>query len=238
MAHDSLQDPELRLHGIWLRHNLCLVVQADKHVSELVSKTTALEQQVHELETRNSMTSCSNEDLQQKLEEAAAAASARQAASEAAMQEVQQKLDEQQAETAAKQAQLTALQGAMSELQDTLKDKTQALEASQEQCKGLQQQLETTTVAAAAKADQLGHDLAAARESSKSRQEELMKQVTEVHLQLSAAQQEQERLQDELDGARSDNSLLQAQLADLQAQLGDVRVSSCLVWFTDSCFLH
>lgn len=209
---------------------LCLcafILQASERITELLASVASLEQQVKELEAHHSTASGSNEELQQKLAIACAEAAADKAASEAAMHDLQQKLEQQKEETESSIAQVSALEQSSSELESMLRDKCQALEAAQVQCQSLQQQLDSNTAAASAKAEQLSHDLAAARESSKSRQEELMKQVTEVHLQLSAAQQEQERLQDELDTARSDNGLLQVQLADLQAQTGHIRVGSC-----------
>lgn len=141
--------------------------------------------------------------------------------------ELQQQLEAEQGRSADGRAQVAGLEEAAAELNALVKEKSQAMEALQEQLKQLQQQnqqKEDAVAAAIAKQDQLSSDLAAVRECGKSKQEELMKQVTEVHIQLSAAQQEQERLQDELDALRSDNGALQTQLADAQGEIDDYRV--------------
>jgi DNA repair exonuclease SbcCD ATPase subunit len=142
--------------------------------------------------------------------------------------ELQQQLEAEQGRSADGRSQVAALESELSEARAALKDKGAALDVAQEQAKHLQQGAEAAAAAATARADQLSSDLAAARESSKSRQEELLKQVTEVHLRLSAAQTEQERLQDELDASSSDVGLLQARHAEAQGEIDNLRVRDVL----------
>ncbi|WIA12855.1 hypothetical protein OEZ85_006481 [Tetradesmus obliquus] len=207
--------------------------EAKQQIAELESKAAALQQQVQELESRNTNTNSTNEELQQQLaalqqqlQDAAAASAADKEEHDAQVQQLQQQLEAAQGQVSQQGSQAAALEEALSELNAAVKEKSQALEGSQEHCKQLQQQLEASTAAATAKADQLSSDLAAVRESSKSRQEELMKQVTEVHLQLSAAQGEQDRLQDDLDAARSEKGLLEGQLADARSQVDKLQAQA------------
>ncbi|KAF6254437.1 hypothetical protein COO60DRAFT_1665196 [Scenedesmus sp. NREL 46B-D3] len=207
--------------------------EAKQQIAELETTAAALQQQLQELESRNTNASSTNEELQQQLSalqqqlrDAAAASAADKVQSEAQVQQLQQQLEATEGQITERGSQAVALEEALSELNAAVKEKTQALEGSQEQCKQLQQQLDASTAAAAARADQLASDLAAVRESSKSRQEELMKQVTEVHLQLSAAQLEQDRLQDDVDSVRGEKGLLEAQLADARGQVDKLQVQA------------
>jgi chromosome segregation ATPase len=151
------------------------------------------------------------------------------AAQEQQCSELQQQLEAEQGRAAEGCAQVAALQAEVADTKASLKDSCAALEAAREQVRQLQHQQEAAAAAASAKAEQLSSELAAVRESSKTRQEELVKQVTEVHRELSAAQAEQERLQDLLDGARSDAALLQGQLAEAQGQVEHLQVRGAVV---------
>lgn len=155
--------------------------------------------------------------------------------------ELQQQLEAEQGRSAEGRSQIVSLEEALAESNAAVKAKGQALDSVQEQIKQLQQsqlQKEDALACACAKHEQLTKDLAAAHESSKIKQDEVMKQVTELHQQLSAAQQDQDRLHEELDAARTDNSALQAQLADAQGETDSFRVRIAACAGTVHCPTH
>jgi chromosome segregation ATPase len=188
----------------WLH---CL--QATDKISSLDSQISQLQEELVQLQSVKTSVDSSNEDLRQQLQHmtTAVAESAERA------EHLQQQLNAEQANVAEGISQVGELERSIAALEASMKVQAAAFDAEKERSKQLQQ-----------KADQLVNDMAAARESSKSRQEELMKQIADAHLLLSTEQQEKDKLQDETDALQSDNSLLKAQHAELEAQLDQLRV--------------